>query len=395
MTVQMLRNLGFATLLAAVSPWAAAYGGDDFPSVAGFSHSSTSQGTGFATALGPDSTPSNFQLTGYAPCVPEQRACPPGTGSAGAGMPGSTPGSPNDLSSAPSNQSLFTNEQIGATGGGPVAVSPGAYIDSAIIGNMVRFRADAAFDDEAPDRAEFIYAKCGCFGVGALGPGTLPEQKINYQELSTYVEMSASDSFSAFVELPVRIIQFQTNSTDDNGGIGDVNFGFKYALIHEADRYLTSQMRFYVPSGDSYLGLGTGHVSVEPAVLYFRRLTDRLSIQGELRDWIPVGGSNFAGNVIRYGFGAGYDLIAPCGSECGRRLTAVTEVVGWDVLNGHVLDLASAGATGDASDTSIINLKVGARLSWDQNSIYAGWGHCLTEQAWYRDIARFEFIHTF
>ncbi len=104
------------------------------------------------------------------------------------------------------------------------------------------------------------------------------------------------------------------------------------------------------------------------------------------------------GNVLRYGVGAGYDLITPARPEgCwgGRpmRLSAVLEVVGWEVLSGQY----STGTTdyNDASGISIVNLKIGPRLSWGQNSLYAGWGHRLTEQALYRDIARFEFIHSF
>jgi hypothetical protein len=212
------------------------------------------------------------------------------------------------------------------------------------------------------------------------------------------VELTYSDRFSAFAELPVRFIQFQTNSADNNGGVGDLNVGFKFALVHNADRYLTAQFRAYTPTGNSYQGLGTGHLSLEPALLYWHRVSDRLCVQAEVRDWIPIDGSDYEGNVLRYGVGAGYDLITrSCPEGCwgGRpvRLTAVLEVVGWEVLSGQY----STGATdyNDASGISIVNLKIGPRLSWGQNSLYAGWGHCLTEQALYRDIARFEFTHSF
>ena len=224
-------------------------------------------------------------------------------------------------------------------------------------------------------------AGCQC----ARGPGTQPEAKINYQEFSSYLELCANERFSAFVELPLRAIQFETNSGDDGSGIGDVNAGFKFAVIHDANQYLTAQLRVYVPTGNSYAGLGTGHTSIEPALLYWRRLSDRISVQAEFRDWIPMGGSDFQGNVLRYGLGGGYDLITPCcGGDRGMRLTAVTEVVGWSVLSGEGL---TENGIIDASGTSIVNLKIGPRLSWGQNSLYAGWGHALTEQAWYRDIA--------
>lgn len=37
------------------------------------------------------------------------------------------------------------------------------YIENADIGNKVRMRFDAGMGIKAPDRAEFFYAKCGCY----------------------------------------------------------------------------------------------------------------------------------------------------------------------------------------------------------------------------------------
>ena len=40
------------------------------------------------------------------------------------------------------------------------------YIDNAIVvSSEVRIRFDAAFNDQFPDRAEFIYGKCGCYRI--------------------------------------------------------------------------------------------------------------------------------------------------------------------------------------------------------------------------------------
>jgi hypothetical protein len=37
------------------------------------------------------------------------------------------------------------------------------YVEDATIESKVRLRFDSAFHDTAPDRAEFFYAKCGCY----------------------------------------------------------------------------------------------------------------------------------------------------------------------------------------------------------------------------------------
>ena len=108
-----------------------------------------------------------------------------------------------------------------------------------------------------------------------------------------------------------------TKSTTD--GMSDIDFGFKYALIEDPNnRYVTFQFRTYLPTGDPGLGLGTGHVSLEPSLLFFQRLTDRLTAQGQLTDWIPIAAGPGAGNVTEYGFGFGYDLIQTCNSASRR-----------------------------------------------------------------------------
>jgi hypothetical protein len=337
----------------------------------------------------------------------------------------STPPAESESSSAqqqeqqsPERTSL-EGEQAGATGG-QLAAADGGYLDDPIPGTRFRFRADGMFDDTRPDRAEFIYGKCGCFrnpallnnpstkglydptARGPVGPDFSSASRIDYQELSNYLEVAWNKRFSIFVEVPVRFVEFQfddkNNSRGDTGGLSDINAGFKYAWIACPDYYLTSELRVYAATGDSYLGLGTGHTSIEPGLLFWRRLSERVSIQGELRDWVPLDGTNFAGNVIRYGGEFGYDLVRSerCCSACGRsyqsRLTAVGEIVGWTVFNGQ--ELTPTGPISAAGDT-IVNLKLGPRLTWGGNSVYVGWGHALTGDAWYRDMVRLEYVRNF
>ena len=61
--------------------------------------------------------------------------------------------------------SAFAPGAFGAGGGATTAIADNVgYIDSAIIRSRVRVRFDANYDDTSPDKAEFFYAKCGCFG---------------------------------------------------------------------------------------------------------------------------------------------------------------------------------------------------------------------------------------
>ncbi len=289
---------------------------------------------------------------------------------------------------------LQIDETFAALTGSNFAVSDmandgGGYIDYAVVGNFIRIRGDAAYNNPVPDRAEFFYPQCGL-----VGP-PLPETGVDYQELSAYLELAFTDRFSAFIETPIRFVNPEVNA--NHAGFSDLITGFKYALIACPDEYLTFQFKVYAPTGDERAGLGTGHTSLEPGVLYYRRWSDRITLFGEFRDWIPIDGSelngeNYAGNVLRYGAGFGYDIFN-CTTRCdSQRLTLVTEFVGWTILDGLGFD---GQRFFDATNDTIVNGKFGARYSLNGHSFYAGYGHALTGDTWYEDIARLEYRFAF
>jgi hypothetical protein len=272
-------------------------------------------------------------------------------------------------------------------------VAYGSYIDSALIRTQLRLRYDAAYDDNRPDRAEFFYAKCGCFGPGAHGPA-LAETSVDYQDVTVYAEGAISPRLSVFVEAPVRFLNAEQNQ--DVGGYSDMNFGFKAALISCPDQVVTFQLRTYVPTGDSDRGLGNNHVTMEPALLYWQQLSDRLYAEAEFRDWVPIGGSDFAGNVIRYGVGVSYFLMGEpqlpgSQSNAGQIGIAPTlELVGWTVLSGK--EFAPDIGTKDAAGDTIVNAKMGVRVNFGaNNSMAVSYGRALTGTVWYKDILRVEY----
>lgn len=308
------------------------------------------------------------------------------------------------------------------------------YIDSAIIRSRVRVRFDANYGDTSPDKAEFIYPKCGCFAnplnflqngrfvksyayqngydPKARGPqhpvfAGLPasrfsgDPRVDYQEQSTYLEYAPVRNFSAFMELPARFIN--PTLVRDAAGFSDLNLGFKYAFVAEPNEYYTFQFRTYTPTGAPDLGLGTGHVSLEPAFLVFQRLSERLYFSGEFRDWIPVGGSNFAGNVLRYGLGLTYNIVL----TDHFRIAPVNEIVGWTILSGKEFVATTQYPTGHifpVAGQTIVNEKIGIRIGLgdysqagggsalnDRHSLYVGYGRAITGDHWYRDTFRLEY----
>src|SRR5207248_2481249 len=139
-----------------------------------------------------------------------------------------------------------------------------------------------------------------------------------------------------------------------SSGLGDVSFGFKYALLYCPEQVLTFQLRTTAPSGDASEGLGTNNWQVEPGLLYYQRLSDRMTLEAEVRDYIPIDSADdFAGNVIRYGVGLSYNIY----DGPKFRIAPVVEFVGWSVLNGKVSD--EFGNTADASGQTIVNGKFG------------------------------------
>jgi len=296
------------------------------------------------------------------------------------------------------------------------------YIDDPIVESQIRIRFDDAFEDQFPDRSEFFYAKCSCyrglqnlippaFDPNASGPGPGVPNSINFQQLYMNVEYSPHRRFSAFVEVPIRWLQpqgFQSippfPAFSDQSGLGDVTAGFKFAAVASEGTYLTFQFKSYFPSGDASKGLGTDHYSVEPSLLMYHSFSDRWTLEGQIGDWHPIGGSagvpitgseGFAGDVFFYGIGPSYKLYR--GNHVG--LAPVVELFGWHVLGGFQTQPVTGTTDGAASEVSgwnIVNLKFGVRTSIGfHNSVYVGFGQALTHNDWYKHIVRLEYRYSF
>lgn len=302
----------------------------------------------------------------------------------------------------------------------PLSGSTTGYVENAFVGSQIRLRFDAGFGIETPDRAEFFYAKCGCYRlagidpeapgpVGVLPPGANPattkliENNLGYQEFQVYTEFAPHQRFSLFADVPVRSLS--PSIIPDATGLGDIHAGVKLGLIASDTRALTFQFRSYFPTGDSEKGLGTAHASAEFTLLYHDLVAQRVSIGAELGTWHPINGSSavpvaadghFSGNVVRWGVGAGVNL----GTRPDFGFAPVVELVGWRVLSGYE-SVTPDGTPAhlsipSAEGTTIVNLKLGGRFTFNgRHSVYAGYGFPLTESDWYNDIFRLEYRFAF
>jgi hypothetical protein len=172
-------------------------------------------------------------------------------------------------------------------------------------------------------------------------------------------------------------------------------------LALRSDRALTFQVRVDIPTGDETKGLGTGHTSVEPGLLFHQAIGARGALASQIAFWHPFNGSDgvasaedadpddFAGDILFYGIGPSYVLY-----DSERiRIGPVLELAGWHVLGGYQTVWISPTRIADPVDgINIINLKLGVRaVMGARNSVYVGYGRALTDDVWYRDIVRLEY----
>jgi hypothetical protein len=242
---------------------------------------------------------------------------------------------------------------------------------------------------------------------------------LNFQQLYLQLEYAPVSRLSIFAEVPFRFLQPRSfithflgspipmgfSATGNPGGpplpnpsgLGDVRAGFKFALSASSTHSLSLQLRTSFSTGNVPLGLGTGHDSVEPLLLYYQKLSDRLKIESEFGDWHPIGGSagvptassrGFANDIFFYGTGPSYEVYR----AARVRFAPVVEFFGWHVVSGFQTGPANV----DASGTNVVNLKAGARIVIGSfHSIYIGFGQAVTHATWYKNIVRAEYRYSF
>jgi hypothetical protein len=188
-----------------------------------------------------------------------------------------------------------------------------------------RFRWDAGYDMVFPDRAEYFWARSG---GGGAGPSAIVPS-LRFHQLSMYTEV-AHGAFGAFTEIPYRSLYTTLGGHD--AGFSDINFGVK-SLLHDTElAQLTFQMRTFTPVGQSTKGLGTGHFSLEPSLILGLNLSPFSYFQGQVAEWIPLGGDpDYAGALLHYHFAYNRSLL---GEPAGVHWIGVMEFNGWSFQDG-------------------------------------------------------------
>src|SRR5262249_54045801 len=123
---------------------------------------------------------------------------------------------------------------------------------------------------------------------------------------------------------------------------------------------LTFQFKTYLPTGNPVQGLGTGHVSLEPSLIWAVKMTPTTYFQGQLAYWCGIGGTaGFEGPVFPYHLSLNH-LLCNCGHDI--QLIGTCELNGYEIASGSFTD--ANGVIGRASDVGhIVSAGPGLRLS--------------------------------
>ena len=199
------------------------------------------------------------------------------------------------------------------------------FVDYARPQTVTRFRYDYMPHLEFPDRNEYWWAQSMYNYQGKYkGKGPMPPllvgprgsivrgwSYLNMNVGSFYTEAAAKRA-SFFVEIPYESFNAYPSAPNSppnigalrhSAGFSDMNIGTKSLLLDCELIQLTFQFRTYFPIGNVTQGLGNGHISLEPSLLTTIKLGPETYFQGQLAEWIPIGGDqSYAGAILKYGF---------------------------------------------------------------------------------------------
>ena len=281
-----------------------------------------------------------------------------------------------------------------------LAVADSAFfVDAARPKTQMKFRWDTGFDFRFPDRAEYFWPREGAATVDANGAAVngfgkgppLAERTINrYKELRLINE-AAADAAGFFIEMPYLRVEPEFNN--DHAGFGDMAIGTKAMLLDCDLLQITFQFTTYIPIAAPNKGLGTGHVALDPALLWALKLTPSTYLQAETGYWIPIGGDPFyQGDVFHYGFSLN-QILWCCGkANKDYQLIGTLEMNGWSVMDGAFTDPDAGVPVALEAVTHMAAFGPGLRFFiCDKIDFGLGVQFAVTEHHWADELYRAEF----
>ena len=163
--------------------------------------------------------------------------------------------------------------------------------------------------NHVPDRAEFFYAKCGCYrDLAATNPALRPRRRragsghrhrpafpaavcrrANRRSRRTVLGASASCRCGGCSRSPSWLAPA---ASPNQGGIGDIRAGREAGVRRHRGGDRHGEGADSLPDRRRACnGLGTDHASIEPAFLLRNDLTPKVTLESQFGVWLPVGGA--------------------------------------------------------------------------------------------------------
>ncbi|WP_146444685.1 hypothetical protein [Botrimarina colliarenosi] len=247
--------------------------------------------------------------------------------------------------------------------------------------NQQRFRWDFAEDLQRPDRAEYFWARNDGSGKG---PNVQP-RSVDYDELRHYTEV-AHGSFGAWFEYSYRSLDF---GGLHEAGFGDMTVGTKTLLFDTQLVQVAFQFQTHIPQGSPGKGLGVGHTSLEPGLIFGLNLSNDSYVQAEFNEWIPLGGDSiYQGAIFRYN--VAYNRVLARPHPCVP-LLGVIEMNGWRFQDGAYTDPLTTPNFNQASGESYLHGAAGLRLFFcDRADFGVSYSTPITSDGWAETQVRSE-----
>ena len=208
---------------------------------------------------------------------------------------------------------------------------------------------------------------------------------LNYQQLSFYNEI-ATQNASIFFAFPYMAVQPLAGPA--HSGFGDMQLGGKTLIYDRELLQIAIQFKSFMPIGASRSGLGTGHFSLEPALLTSLRLAPEAYLQGMLAEWIPLGGDpGYAGSILHYHLSANQTIWKLTRDS---PLIATFEFNGWSFQGGSYTS-AFNGPYQHSAGQTYLSVGPGLRMVLaDKVDFGVGSAFAVTDPHWANQLVRFE-----
>lgn len=232
------------------------------------------------------------------------------------------------------------------------------FTDSPRPVSQTRLRWEYGYYSRFPDRAEYFWARADGNGKGPRPVNAAGIPQVDYHELSQYTETAAGPGFSAFVSTPYRSVNPTFSDPPSGAGFSDISLGTKSVLFDSELFLMTLQFKTTLPVGQPSKGLGTGHVSLEPSLLFGLRTSPNSYLQAQVAEWIPIAGDpQYSGAVLHYHLAFNHTLWRPIAAV---QLAGTMELHGWSFQDGGFTD--PDGGYRSASGTNILQMGPGLRM---------------------------------